>query len=100
MRRRLYRHSGQGMAPGPTVGGLVDAVDVYCDSIAFNVRQAERLFSAARELGLPVKMHAEQLSNIGGTQLAARFGALSGDHLQYATPQRTPKHLPQPRRPP
>ena len=65
--------------------GLVDAVDVYCDSIAFDVRQAERLYGAARELGLPVKMHAEQLSNIGGTQLATRFGALSCDHLEYAT---------------
>ncbi len=65
--------------------GLVDAVDVFCDSIAFDVRQAERLFLAAQELGLPVKMHAEQLANIGGTQLATRFGALSCDHLEYAT---------------
>jgi len=64
--------------------GLIDAVDVFCDSIAFDVRQAERLFQAAQELGLPVKMHAEQLANIGGTQLATRFGALSCDHLEYA----------------
>jgi imidazolonepropionase len=64
--------------------GLVDAVDVFCERIAFDARQAERLFSAARELGLPVKMHAEQLANIGGSLLAARCGALSCDHLEYA----------------
>lgn len=65
--------------------GLVDAVDVFCDSIAFDVPQAERLFRAARDLGLPVKMHAEQLARIGGTQLATRYGALSCDHLEHAT---------------
>jgi imidazolonepropionase len=65
--------------------GLIDAVDVFCDSIAFDARQAERLFHAAQKLDLPVKMHAEQLSNIGGTQLATRFNALSCDHLEYAT---------------
>jgi imidazolonepropionase len=65
--------------------GLIDAVDVFCDSIAFDSRQAERLFEAAQKLDLPVKMHAEQLSNIGGTQLATRFGALSCDHLEFAT---------------
>jgi imidazolonepropionase len=64
--------------------GLVDAVDIFCERIAFDPRQAERLFSAARALGLPVKMHAEQLANIGGSLLAARFGALSCDHLEYA----------------
>ena len=63
---------------------LVDAVDIYCDNIAFDVRQAERLFDAARTLGLPVKMHAEQFTNIGGTRLATRFHALSCDHLEYA----------------
>ncbi|HVS78659.1 MAG TPA: imidazolonepropionase, partial [Steroidobacteraceae bacterium] len=65
--------------------GLVDAVDVFCESIGFSVAQAERLFDAATRLGLPVKMHAEQLSNIGGSLLAARRGALSCDHLEYAT---------------
>lgn len=65
--------------------GLIDAVDVFCEHIAFNVAQAERLFDASRDLGLPVKMHAEQLSNIGGTQIAARHHALSCDHLEYAT---------------
>jgi len=64
--------------------GLVDAVDVFCEGIAFSVAQSEALFAAARALGLPVKMHAEQLSNLGGTLLAARYGALSCDHLEFA----------------
>lgn len=64
--------------------GLVDAVDIFCERIAFDARQAERLFTAARALHLPVKMHAEQLANIGGSVLAARFGALSCDHLEWA----------------
>jgi imidazolonepropionase len=65
--------------------GLVDAVDVFCEKIAFSVAQSERLFEAADAWGLPVKMHAEQLSNLGGTQMATRHGALSCDHLEYAT---------------
>jgi len=64
--------------------GLVDAVDGFCEGIAFTPAQIERVFSRARDLGLPVKLHAEQLANTGGTQLAARFGALSADHLEYA----------------
>jgi imidazolonepropionase len=64
--------------------GLVDAVDIFCEKIAFDTRQAERLFDAALALRIPIKMHAEQLSNIGGTRLAARRGALSCDHLEYA----------------
>lgn len=64
--------------------GLVDAVDVFCESIAFSVAQAERVFEAARGLGLPVKIHAEQLTNLGGTLMAAAHGALSCDHLEYA----------------
>ncbi|MGH8137292.1 MAG: imidazolonepropionase [Steroidobacteraceae bacterium] len=67
--------------------GLVDAVDVFCESIGFGLAQSERLFSAAQALGIPVKMHAEQLSNLGGTQMATRRGALSCDHLEYATPE-------------
>ncbi|MBC7500398.1 MAG: imidazolonepropionase [Herminiimonas sp.] len=63
--------------------GLVDAVDVFCENIGFSVAQSERVFEAASRLGLPVKMHAEQLSNIGGTQLASRYRALSVDHLEY-----------------
>ncbi|WP_372613174.1 imidazolonepropionase [Aquicoccus sp.] len=65
--------------------GLVDAVDGFCEGIAFDTSQIARVFDAARELGLPVKLHAEQLSNMGGTQLAARYGALSADHVEYAT---------------
>jgi imidazolonepropionase len=65
--------------------GLIDAVDVFCESIAFNVAQSERLFDAAHDLGLPVKMHAEQLTNLGGTRMATRHHALSCDHLEYAT---------------
>ena len=64
--------------------GLVDAVDVFCEGVGFSVAQAERLFDAAGRLGLPVKMHAEQLSNLGGSLLAARRRALSSDHLEYA----------------
>jgi len=66
--------------------GLIDALDVFCEHIAFTVAQAEVLFDAARSLGVPVKMHAEQLSNLGGTLMAARHGALSCDHLEYAGP--------------
>ncbi|HCW69090.1 MAG TPA: imidazolonepropionase, partial [Thalassospira lucentensis] len=64
--------------------GLVDAVDGFCEGIAFNTDQIKRVFDVARELGIPVKLHAEQLSNIGGTKLAASFGALSVDHVEYA----------------
>jgi imidazolonepropionase len=63
---------------------LVDAVDVFCEGVGFSVAQAEKLFDAAGRLGLPVKMHAEQLSNLGGSLLAARRRALSCDHLEYA----------------
>ena len=64
--------------------GLVDAVDGFCEGIAFSPAQIERVFTVARDLGLPVKLHAEQLSHQGGTALAARFGALSADHVEYA----------------
>jgi imidazolonepropionase len=63
--------------------GLVDAVDAFCDRIGFTPGQTRRLFEAAASLGLPVKLHAEQLSDQGGAQLAAQFGALSCDHLEY-----------------
>jgi len=65
--------------------GLVDAVDGFCEGIAFSPAQIARVFDAAKELGLPVKLHAEQLSHLGGTALAARYGALSADHLEFAT---------------
>jgi imidazolonepropionase len=64
--------------------GLVDAVDVFCERIAFTVAQAERLFAAAAALQVPVKMHAEQLANLGGTLMATRHDALSCDHLEFA----------------
>ncbi len=67
--------------------GLVDAVDGFCEGIAFQPAQIERVFKVAQELGLPVKLHAEQLSHQGGTLLAARYGALSVDHVEYATEQ-------------
>ena len=65
--------------------GLVDAVDAFCEGIAFTPAEVARLFTAARELGLPVKLHADQLSNLGGAALAARFGGLSADHLEYTS---------------
>ncbi len=65
--------------------GLVDAVDGFCEGIAFKAEELEPVFERAKALGLPVKLHAEQLSNIGGTQLAAKYGALSADHVEYAT---------------
>ena len=61
-----------------------DAVDAYCEDIAFSAAQCDRLFEAARRHGLPVRLHAEQLSNVGGTRVATRHGALSCDHLEYA----------------
>jgi len=63
--------------------GLVDAVDAFCERIAFSPAQTRRVFEAARTLDLPVKLHAEQLSDSGGAALAAEFGALSCDHLEY-----------------
>ncbi|MFK7894042.1 MAG: imidazolonepropionase [Granulosicoccus sp.] len=64
--------------------GLVDAVDGFCESIAFTPEQISRLFDKAQTLDLPVKLHAEQLSHMGGTALAARYKALSADHVEYA----------------
>ena len=65
--------------------GLVDAVDGFCEGIAFDRGQIARVFAVAQELNLPVKLHAEQLSHMGGAALAAQFGALSVDHVEYAT---------------
>jgi len=64
--------------------GLVDAVDGFCEGIAFDPAQIGRVFDKAQALGFPVKLHAEQLSNLGGTKLAAGYGALSVDHVEYA----------------
>ncbi len=63
--------------------GLIDAVDAFCEGIAFSAPQVERLFAAAVALGLPVKLHAEQLSDLKGAVMAARYGALSCDHVEY-----------------
>jgi len=71
------------MLPTLHAEGLVDAVDGFCERIAFSTAQMERIFSAAQALGIPVKLHAEQLSDSGGAQLAARFQALSCDHLEW-----------------
>lgn len=71
------------MLPALHAEGLVDAVDAFCERIAFSAAQTRRVFEAARALGLPVKLHAEQLSDSGGARLAAEFGALSCDHLEW-----------------
>ncbi len=71
------------MIPAAAAARLADAVDAFCEGIAFSPAQVERVFEAARAHGLPVKLHAEQLSNLGGAALAARHGALSADHLEY-----------------
>jgi imidazolonepropionase len=66
--------------------GLVDAVDAFCEGIGFSIEQTRRVFEAAKALGLPVKLHAEQLSDLGGAALAASFEALSCDHLEHLSP--------------
>jgi len=71
------------MLPAVAAEGLADAVDGFCEGIGFSPAQIERVFVKARELGLPVKLHAEQLSNLHGAALAARYGALSADHLEH-----------------
>ncbi|QKE62033.1 imidazolonepropionase [Aquipseudomonas campi] len=71
------------MIPAAAAEGLADAVDVFCEGIAFSPAQCERVFQAAQRHGLAIKAHAEQLSNLGGSALAARYGALSADHIEY-----------------
>ncbi|MDR5735221.1 imidazolonepropionase [Caballeronia sp. LZ025] len=73
------------MLPALVDEHLVDAVDAFCEHIAFSPQQVERLFLAAQKLGVPVKLHAEQLSSLHGSALAARYRALSADHLEYMT---------------
>jgi imidazolonepropionase len=72
------------MLPPIAAAGLADAVDAFCEGIAFSAEQTAQVFAKARALGLPVRLHADQLSNLHGAALAARFGALSADHLEYA----------------
>lgn len=71
------------MLPALQQLGLVDAVDIFCEGIGFSVAQSRKVFAAATALGLPVKAHAEQLSNLGGSALVAEFGGLSADHVEY-----------------
>ncbi len=75
------------MMPALAAEGLVDAVDVFCERIGFTLAETERVFQAAQRLGLPVKLHAEQLSDMGGAALAARYGALSCDHIEHLNPE-------------
>jgi imidazolonepropionase len=75
---------GDTMIPTLAGEGLIDAVDGFCERIAFTREEIARVFTAAKSEGLPVKLHADQLSNSGGAALAAEFGALSADHLEYA----------------
>ncbi len=73
------------LLPEVAAGRLADAVDAYCESIAFSPAQIRKIFARAAEMGLPVKLHADQLSDGGGASLAAEFGALSADHLEYTS---------------
>jgi imidazolonepropionase len=73
------------MLPAAASAGLADAVDAFCEGIGFSPEQTSRVFEHARALGLPVKLHADQLSDLGGAALAARFDALSADHLEYTS---------------
>jgi imidazolonepropionase len=74
------------MLPEVAASGLADALDAFCETIGFSPQQTARVFEAARALDLPVKLHADQLSDLGGAALAARYGALSADHLEYTGP--------------
>ena len=71
------------MLPALAAEGLVDAVDVFCERIAFTLAETSQVFQAAQKLGVPVKLHAEQLSDMGGAALAAQYGALSCDHIEH-----------------
>jgi imidazolonepropionase len=71
--------------PEVAAAGLADTVDAFCEGIAFTPEEVARVFAAARQQGLPVKLHADQLSDLGGAALAARYGALSADHLEYTS---------------
>ena len=73
--------------PAAAQAGLADAVDAFCETIAFRPEEVAHLFAAATRLGLRVKLHADQLSDSGGAALAARFGALSADHLEFSNPE-------------
>ncbi len=78
-------HICEMMLPAIAKMGLADAVDAFCEGIGFSYEQTERLFETAKRHGMPVKLHAEQLSDLSGAELAAKYGALSADHLEYAS---------------
>ncbi|KPX53989.1 imidazolonepropionase [Pseudomonas amygdali] len=78
-------HICNDMLPALAAEGLVDAVDAFCEYLAFSPAQVEQVFISAGQLALPVKLHAEQLSSLGGSSLAARYKALSADHLEFMT---------------
>ncbi|MFQ5775745.1 MAG: imidazolonepropionase [Kiloniellaceae bacterium] len=84
-RAEAYIDAVVAMMPALAASGLADAVDAFCERIAFSPQQTARVFEAAAAHGLPVKLHADQLSDLGGAALAARFNALSADHLEYTS---------------
>ena len=73
------------LLPAVAQCGLADAVDAFCETIAFTPAQTRRVFATARSLGLPVKLHADQLSDLGGAALSAEFGGLSADHIEHTS---------------
>lgn len=81
----FINHICNDMLPALAAEGLVDTVDAFCEYLAFSPEQVERVFITAGQLALPVKLHAEQLSSLGGSSLAARYKALSADHLEFMT---------------
>jgi imidazolonepropionase len=83
-REAYIRSVAEEMLPAVVEAGLADAVDVFCERDGFDAEMCERVLTAARGHGLPVKLHADQLSDSGGAALAARYGALSADHLEHA----------------
>jgi len=86
-RQRDYaEHVAREIIPAAAASGLADAVDAFCDRIGFTPEETALVLAAAREAGLPVKLHADQLCDLGGAALAARCGALSADHVEYANP--------------
>lgn len=86
-RARYVDKAVDDILPAAHAEGLVDAVDAYCEPIAFTTGEVGRLFEKARSLGLPVKLHADQLSDGGGAALAAKYGALSADHVEHSSPE-------------
>lgn len=78
-------HLCEVMLPAIAASGLADAVDAFCEKIAFSPAETRRVFECARALGLPVKLHADQLSDLGGAALSAEFGGLSADHIEHTS---------------